>query len=71
MLTSIMTSADMYNDGFKGVNYVNYDCATGKVVGYGHSKGWDGQGAGSMISGTYNAKRAAQRYIARRMGGAT
>ncbi len=62
----IMTSADMRNDGFQGVNYVNYDVETQKVVGYGYSKGWDGQGAGSMISGAKNAKIAAHRYINRR-----
>lgn len=67
----IMTFADLYNDGFKGVNYANYDVATGKLVGRGFSKGREGTGLGSMISATENAKRAAHRYISRRLGGAT
>lgn len=62
----VMTFADLYHDGFKGVNYVNYDVQTQCVVGYGCSKGWDGAGAGSMIFATKNAKRSAKRYIARK-----
>lgn len=64
----VMTFADMYHDGFKGVNYVNYDCATKKVVGHGFSMGFgpNADGAGSMITGTKNAKRAARRYLKRK-----
>lgn len=65
----VLTSADMYNDGFKGVNYVNYDVDTNLVVGYGQSKGYgpDFDGCGSMITGIKNAKAAANRYLVRKL----
>jgi hypothetical protein len=67
----VLVSADMYHDGFKGVNYVNYDCASEKVVGYGYSKGFgpNADGAGSMITGRQNATNAAMRYINRKKKG--
>lgn len=63
----VMTFADIYHDGFKGVNYTNYDVDTEKVVGYGYSRGFDKTGAGSMPMATKNAKRAADRYITNKL----
>jgi len=57
---AIVTSAFEYSDGFRGCNWMLYD-PDGALEGYGYSKGWDGQGAGSALRAHDNARAAARR----------
>jgi hypothetical protein len=56
-----------FPDNFRGCYWQLYDL-DGKIVGYGESKGWGGNGAGSALTAMKNAKTSARRRIARRRG---
>lgn len=60
MWVAVVTSAMQYSDGFKGCNWQLYS-PEGKIVTYGISRGWDGEGAGSALSAHDYARRAAKR----------
>lgn len=62
VITCVVTSATVHEDGFKGSHYCNYD-ADGKLVGRGLSNGWNDDGWGSAAMAMKNARRAAIRHI--------
>ncbi|MFL7901594.1 hypothetical protein ACJ41P_10705 [Azospirillum argentinense] len=51
-----------YPDRFPGAYWRLFDMK-GEYIAGGQSKGWDGQGAGSMLSAMTNAKSAAKRRL--------
>jgi len=55
---------DALGDGLPGCHYTLHD-ESGNICGSGHSKGWDGRGAGSALSAMKNGKAAARRTLRR------
>lgn len=54
------------SDGEVG-SYYTLHSPEGGLVGYGHSKGWQGTGSGSALSAMKNGRAAAKRWLAREL----